>query len=216
MRAYIFGPLAAVLILTVAVAGESKDAKDTPFDHQHARGAADLPGDSLYRLPISLETSRGAQIKLSSLRGQPLLITMFYSHCALVCPLLTTDLQNIDHELSPKERAHLRVLMVSFDAERDTPAELEAFEQAHSIHDSRWITARASAGDVRLLAAALGIRYRALPDHSFNHSTVISLTDKDGVVRSRAIGLKSADAAFMTTVRSVSAAGATYRAAGVQ
>ena len=214
MRKYIFGHLAAVLILTAAAAGESKDANDTPSDHQHARGTTDLPGESLYQLPISLETSRGAKIKLSSLRGQPLLITMFYSHCTLVCPLLTKDLQNIEHELTPKERAYIRVLMVSFDAERDTPAELKAFEQEHSIHDSRWITARASAGDVRLLAAALGIRYRALPDHSFNHSTVISLADKDGVVRGRAIGLKSADAVFMTTVRSVSAAGATNRTAG--
>ena len=207
MRKYIFLHLAAALMLTVAVAGESPDANHTPSDHQHARGRTNLPSESLYQLPISLDTSRGAKIALSSLRGHALLITMFYSHCTLVCPLLTKDLQNIDDNLAPKERAHLRVLMVSFDPERDTPAELKAFEQEHSIHDSRWITARASAGDVRLLAAALGIRYRALPDHSFNHSTVISLADNDGVVRGRAIGLKSADAAFMTIVRSVSAAG---------
>ena len=214
MRKHIFSHLAAVLILTVVVAGESKGANDTQSDYQHAPAARALPGESLYQLPISLETSRGATIPLSSLRGQPLLITMFYSHCTLVCPLLTTDLQNIDNMLTAKERARIRVLMVSFDAERDTPAELTVFEHEHSIRDSRWVIARASAGDVRLLAAVLGIRYRELPDHSFNHSTVISLADKDGVVRARAIGLKSADAAFMTMVRSVSAAGTTNRTAG--
>ena len=165
--------------------------------------AAALPGDSLYQLKISLETSQGEKVALSSLRGKPVLITMFYSHCTIVCPLLTTDLQNIDEELTAKERANIRVLMVSFDAERDTPAELEAFKDAHSIRDSRWIVARAGAGDVALLAAALGIRYRELPDHSFNHSTVISLADKEGVVRARAIGLKSADAAFMFKLRSL-------------
>ena len=201
-----FGHLAPVLILTAAVAGGSKGANATACDHQYTGGATELPGESLYQLPISLETSQGVKMPLSSLRGQPLLITMFYSHCTLVCPLLTTDLQNIDDELTPKERACIRVLMVSFDAERDTPAELKTFAKEHSIHDSRWITARASAGDVRLLAAALGIRYRELPDHTFNHSTVISLADKDGVVRARAIGLKSADAAFMATVRSSSVA----------
>ncbi len=165
--------------------------------------AAALPGDSLYQLKISLETSQGEKIALSSLRGKPLLITMFYSHCTVVCPLLTTDLQNIDDELAPSERARIRVLMVSFDAEHDTPAELEAFKNEHSIRDSRWIVARAGAGDVALLAAALGIRYRELPDHSFSHSTVISLADKNGVVRARAIGLKSADAAFMIKLRSL-------------
>ena len=164
--------VAALVLLTAGMAAESNGAR--PGD------APGLPGDSLYQLQVSLETSQGVKLPLSSLRGKPLLITMFYSHCTIVCPLLAADLKNVDHAITAKEREHIRVLMVSFDAVRDTPDELKAFEDEHSIHDSRWIIARTTAGDVALLAAALGSRYRELPDHSFNHTRVISLADKDG------------------------------------
>ena len=90
-------------------------------------------------------------------------------------------------------------------------AALKDFENQHHIADPRWVVTRASANDVRLVAAVLGIRYRELPDHSFNHSAVISLADRDGVVRARAIGVQAVDASFMTTLKSLSAAGSASR-----
>ena len=100
---------------------------------------------------------------------------------------------------------------ITLDTKRDTPTELRNFERQHQIHDPRWIVARASANDVRLVAAVLSIRYRQLPDHSFNHSAVISLADRDGVVRATALGVQAADASFMATVQSLSAAGSANR-----
>jgi len=38
---------------------------------------------------------------------------------------------------------------------------------------------------VRKLAAALGVQYRAIENGDFNHSTVISLLDRDGRIASR-------------------------------
>jgi hypothetical protein len=65
--------------------------------------------------------------------------------------------------------------------------------------DGNWITARAA--DVPTLAATLGIQYRELPDRSFNHSTVISVTDRDGAVRARTGELNGPDPAFLTAMR---------------
>jgi protein SCO1/2 len=160
-----------------------------------------IPGTSLYQLPVTLETAEGAALKLSELRGQPLIVTMFYSHCTSVCPLLTGQLQRLMAELSPAERQQIRVLMVSFDSVRDTPQELKGFKSEHRIEDSNWFVSRASAADVRSLAAALGIRYRELPDHSFNHSAVISVADRGGTVRARTSELTGPDTPFIQAVR---------------
>ena len=55
---------------------------------------------------------------------------------------------------------------------------------------------------VRTLAAALGIRYRAQPDGTFNHTSALILLDRDGriVARSEVTGLQP-DPHFVATVR---------------
>ena len=215
MKTFVRAVMAGLLTTAASISSaQMSDMENMPQHHHDLLEAAEVPGDSLYRLPIALVTADGAGIALSSLRGQPLLLTMFYSHCTSICPLLTADLQKIDGQLTPDQRTRTRVLMVSFDAVRDTPAELKGFEQLHHIDDPRWVIARASAGDVRLLAAALGIRYRELPDHSFNHSAVITLADRDGVVRARAVGVQAADSQFLDTLRSIAAAGSASRPDG--
>ncbi len=159
-----------------------------------------LPGDSLYQLPITLTTASGTSLKLSELRGRPALITMFYGQCSSVCPLLTLQLQRITQHLSRSEQLKLRVLMVSFDSARDTPESLSAFAQEHHIEGNNWIIARTSAADVRALAVALGIQYRELPDHSFNHSTLISLADRDGVIQDKTTDLSDVDGDFVAAI----------------
>jgi protein SCO1/2 len=164
--------------------------------------AADrVPGDSLYQLPVMLTTAEGATLKLSDLRGQPLVITMFYTHCTSICPLVTAQLQRLMSHLSPAAQHQVHVLMVSFDSLRDTPEVLSAFKAEHHIRGTNWVIARASASDVRSLAAALGIRYRELADHSFNHSAVISVADRDGTIRNRTSQLTGADKAFLHAVQ---------------
>ena len=168
--------------------------------------AEELPGDSLYRLTIPLQTADGATVPLADLRGKPILITLFYSQCSSVCPMITVQLQNIDRHLTQKARHNLTILMLSLDSDRDTPEALQTFKQNHHIDDPRWIVARASATDVRTLAAVLGVRYRQLPDQSFNHSAVITLADRDGVIKGHAEGVTAGGAAFLRKVESTAAA----------
>lgn len=160
-----------------------------------------LPGDSLYQLDMALQGADGAALRLAQFRGRPLLVTMFYGHCTAVCPLLTAQVQRLVGSVPPSERSQLRVLMVSFDSALDTPQTLREFRAEHHIEDPNWITARAEAADVRMLAAALGIQYRELPDHTFNHSTVICLADREGTVRACTSELNGPDAPFVAAVR---------------
>jgi protein SCO1/2 len=170
--------------------------------HHHEIPAADvIAGDSLYQLPMQMQVSDGQTLNLSDLRGKPLIVTMFYTHCSSVCPLLTAQVQRLVSSLTPGERQQIAILMVSLDALRDTPEVLADFKAERHIQDNNWFVARASSSDVRALAAALGIRYRELPDHTFSHSAIISVTDANGTVRARTSDMTGADAEFLTAVR---------------
>ncbi len=193
-------------LIMAALGSNAWTADSPPTGHHNMPGMQDmpalepLPGSSLYQLDVLLEPAGSAPIRLATLKGKPLLITMFYSHCTSVCPLLTTQLQHLVAALAPTDQQRLQVLMVSFDTERDAPQALAAFMAEHHIRDPNWRVARGSTSDVRALAAALGIQYRELPDHSFNHSAVITLLDAEGVPRAHTQMITGQDPAFLASV----------------
>ena len=194
------------LLMAGGLAGAAAEP-EVPAAHSHESMAAEaVSGDSLYQLSIKLTTSQGEPLDLDSFRGRPLLVAMFYSRCTSVCPILTMTLQRLDLALTETERANVRVLMVSLDAAHDSPAALAEFAATHHLDGGRWVVARAQSDDVRTLAAALGVRYRALPDGTFNHSTVISLLDRAGVIRARTTALTEVDPEFLGAVRSMAQA----------
>jgi protein SCO1 len=197
--------LAVVSVVLTAVCcsadAASVESRQGPTQTASSPEMSALPGTSLYRLPVSLTTSTGASMQLSEFRGLPLIVTMFYSQCASVCPVLTLQLQHIIDRLSPADRRQIHILMVSFDSVRDSPEALADFKAEHHISTDQWIIARASPKDVRMLAAALGIQYRELSDHTFNHSAILSVTDRDGTVRARTSELNDSDGAFVAAVK---------------
>jgi protein SCO1 len=158
---------------------------------------AATPGDSLYKLEVPLTDQAGRAVTLDVHRGKPVLVTMFYGSCPHVCPILISTMQRLERELPEAQRGRLRVLMVSLDPERDTPAKLTEVAGRHGVDLKRWTLARAGEADVRRLAAALGIQYRQLPDGEFNHATVITLLDPDGRIRKRTSSLLRLEKEFV-------------------
>lgn len=145
-----------------------------------AAAPAPLPGDSVYQLQLALTDQSGAATTLERYRGGPVLISMFYGSCPHVCPMLIATIQRYENNLPAASRGRLRVLMVSLDPARDTPAKLTEVAQQHGVDLARWTLARTDEASVRKLAAVLNIQYRKLPDGEINHSTVITLLDADG------------------------------------
>jgi protein SCO1/2 len=93
------------------------------------------------------------------------------------------------------------VLAISLDPARDSPAALAALAARHGLDTPRWTLARAANGDVRRVAAALGVRYRMLPDGEINHSTVIALLDADGRIMATTATVGRVDDDFAARVR---------------
>jgi protein SCO1/2 len=143
---------------------------------------ADVPPDSVYQLHAQLTTQTAATAGLDLHRGHPTLITMFYGSCPAACPMLITSMQVYESQLDESAQAQLRVLLVSFDAPRDTPRELDRLAKLHRADATRWTFASAADPDARRIAALLGISYRRLPNGDFDHSLLITLLDGDGRV----------------------------------
>jgi protein SCO1/2 len=144
-----------------------------------------LPGDSVLRVTAKFQDQAGKPFTLAQRRGGVQLVTMFYSSCPYACPLIIDTGKGIDHALSPGERAKLRVLLLSLDPKRDTPAKLAALSTKRKIDNARWTLGTSDEAGVRQTAAALGIRYRQLANGEFNHSSVMILLDADGRILAR-------------------------------
>lgn len=172
-----------------------------------AASPAALPGDSAYRLADTYTDQAGSDFQLADGRGRVRLVAMFYTSCRYVCPLIIDSAKGVEHALAPAERARLGVLLVSLDPARDDVAALRSVFDKRRLDPARWTLARTEAAGVRKLAAVLGVRYRALADGEFNHTSALVLLDRDGSVLARTEKLGSVpDPAFLAAVKAALAA----------
>ena len=166
----------------------------------NARAAGDLPGNSIYQYRPPLTDQNGRVFDIASLRGGPVLVSMFYSSCEMVCPMIFETIGMTLKALPAAGQDRVKVLVVSFDPARDSVAVLKAKADAHHC-DTRWTLARTDEASARKLAALLGVQYRRLASGEFNHSSTIELLDADGRIAARTGTLASVDPALLKALR---------------
>lgn len=161
-----------------------------------------LPLDSIYQLPIKLVDQTGNTFEWNTLRGKPRVISMFYTSCQFVCPLIIDAGKAIEKGLTPAQQKRLGIIVVSMDPKRDTVAALKRVFVERGLDAARWTLTSPKANDVRTIAGLLGIRYRQLSNGDFNHSTMLLLLDANGRVLTRTEKVGAVvDQEFLTAVR---------------
>lgn len=167
-----------------------------------AAGPPPLPRDSVYQLPLQLTDQSGKTSDWRTRRGKPQLVSMFYTSCQYICPLIVDSGKAVEKSLTPEQRQKLGILLVSMDPQRDTPAALQSIVEKRHLDTARWTLASPPASDVRAAAGVLGIRYRQLADGEFNHTSALVLLDADGriLARTEQVGSKP-DPDFIAAVR---------------
>ncbi len=163
---------------------------------------ARLPGESVYQLSARLTDQHGKRFDWSERRGKAQLVSMFYTSCQYICPLIVDSGKAVEKQLAPSERERLGILLISMDPARDTPAALTSIAGKRKLDPARWTLASPAQADVRKIAGVLGIRYRALADGEFNHTSALVLLDSEGriLARTEQMGAK-VDPEFMAQVR---------------
>jgi protein SCO1/2 len=168
-----------------------------------AWAATPLPGDSVYNLPMQLTDQAGQQQMLSARRGRLQLVTMFYTSCQMVCPLIIDSLRLTRNALDPQARAKLDLLAVSFDPAKDDVATLRTYADKRKLDPKIWTLARAESAQVRQLSGVLNLQYRQLPDGEFNHSSELILLDADGRIAARTTVIGRLDPEFVKAIDEV-------------
>ncbi|MBW8368995.1 MAG: SCO family protein, partial [Arenimonas sp.] len=88
------------------------------------------------------------------------------------------------------------------DPARDDTAALASVARKRKLDPARWALARTDAANVRSVAALLGVRYRALAEGEFNHTSALVLLDHQGRVLARTERLGPVpDPAFLAAVK---------------
>jgi protein SCO1 len=150
---------------------------------------------------VAIETASGEQISFSQTGGSVRIATMFYTHCPGVCPLTIAALQELDRRLTTAQRRGLRVVLLSLEPARDSPAALRVFMNTHRIASDRWLLGRTSAAETDVFADFLRIHSRRLSDGSINHSSALVLLDAQGRTLARTADDGISNSEFVAAVR---------------
>jgi protein SCO1/2 len=170
-----FRPLALPLLLVMALllAG-CHGATPLPFRLTNLTG-------HMPQLEFSLTSDEGKTVSAADYRGKVVLLFFGYTHCPDVCPLTMAKLHVVMQKLG-KSADGARILFVSVDPTRDTPAVLHGYVNAFDKH------AVGLTGTPRAVEALVK-RYRSAftrepagkdGNYEVSHSSAIYLFDREG------------------------------------
>jgi protein SCO1/2 len=125
---------------------------------------------------------------LATFRGQPVILAMTFTRCEYACPAIVADISRARAALPPEIAAKTRVVLVSFDSERDTPVALAAYRGRAGL-DAGWTLLRGSPENVRELAMLLGVKYQQDGRGQFSHSNLFTVLNAGGEVVHQQMGL---------------------------
>jgi protein SCO1/2 len=187
-----FATRSTLLVLCAALAaGLGLYLSQRHFAAPRAVAAASLPADLRAVRPISpprvLEDWRvtradGVPIGPAELRGRWTVVFLGFTHCPDVCPTTLAELANAQKQWQRLPEARRpRLLFVSVDPERDTPA--RTGEYARYFSADTW-AATAEATPLAHFAQAMGMVYMKVPleggDYTMDHSATLVVLDPQG------------------------------------
>ncbi len=168
-----------------------------------AAATDELPHNSVYKLDVSVTDQEGQTTQwrdAANASSGPRIVSMFYTRCDYVCPMLFEAIRNIELQLPPVQRQRLQVGLITLDPARDDVAALKKTASQRGGDTARWRLYRTQPKDVRKLAGVLGVQFRQLKNGEFNHSTLIVLLDPQGVELARTDNITKPDANFIKAV----------------
>lgn len=128
-----------------------------------------------------LQTHDGSEADETVFEGQWDLVFFGFTHCPDICPLTLKVLQNARAELAANGFEPLpRIVLVSVDPERDTPARLAAYIRAFG-DDNLGLTGNLD--ELRKLTGGIGIFFEKRGDgdqYGVDHSSVVVVIDPQG------------------------------------
>ncbi|MCW8916297.1 MAG: SCO family protein [Magnetovibrio sp.] len=125
----------------------------------------------------------GKHVKLSDFLGKPVVISLIYSSCADVCPVITSTLIDVD-EIARKAVGDdaYTILTIGFDTGEDNPVRMKSFAKNQGVDISdHWKFLSGDIASIAGLSDDLGFQFFE-STKGFDHLTQTSILDRHGKV----------------------------------
>lgn len=138
----------------------------------------------------SLRDVEGQAFETSQLTGKPLLVSMIYTSCHHVCPLITRNLADtIDIAREALGDDAFAVATIGFDWKIDTPDRMRQFEVQQGVaHVPDWHFLASDSATINALSDNLGFLYYASAK-GFDHLAQTTVIDSDGKIYRQVYGV---------------------------
>lgn len=138
------------------------------------------PAGPRYGAPFVLTSATGEPFDSRALHGHPHALFFGFTHCPDICPSTLAEMTAFMAQLGP-DADRLKVVFISVDPERDTPAEIKEYL---SNFDKRIAGLTGTPADIAKVTRAYGIVAvrQALPNggYTMDHSAGVLLIDGSG------------------------------------
>ncbi len=157
----------------------------------------DITGNSQFASDFALPDTAGKIRTLGEFKGKAVVVFFGYTHCPDVCPETMARLMRVLALLSPQARSEVRILFVSVDPARDTPAAMRDYVGAFDAEHAYGLTG--SERQIESLAKRYRVAYQMEkrdPNGSYEvtHSSAVYVFDAQGRARLLATDQDSPDA----------------------
>lgn len=172
----------ALCLLCVTVGATASYDRDDAMQVSQAAIGRDIGNHTL-------RDRDGQPFVLSDLRGKPLVVSMIYTSCHHVCPLITKNLADtveIAREALGEEA--FAVITIGFDWRVDTPEQMRNYAKQQGVSRPNWHFLSADAGTVAALTENLGFQYFP-SSKGFDHLAQTTIVDRDGVIYRQVYGV---------------------------
>lgn len=176
-----------VIILSLTTAAAVAASDDQQFVHEAALAASQAAiGQALGH--SVLRDTQGQPFPLQLLAGKPIVLSMIYTSCHHVCPLIT---QNLEKTVAIAREAlgddAFTVVTIGFDWQVDTPEQMRVYAASRRIDDENWHFLSGDAETIAAITRDVGFQYVASAK-GYDHLSQTTIIDGSGRIYRQVYG----------------------------
>lgn len=179
---HVLAGCAAALCFGGAAGGQAQSISNAPSALDEKR-ALEISQNAIGRKlgDYVLRDTAGNRVRLSSFQGRPLVISMIYSSCSDVCPVITQTLDAADRVARDAlGEDSYTIVTIGFDVAADNPAQMKSFARQYGVPlGEHWRFLSGDAQTVLQLSDDLGFQFYESPK-GFDHLTQTTIVDAQG------------------------------------
>ena len=149
-----------------------------------------------------LRDLRGQAFQLGQLAGRPIVVSMIYTSCHHICPMITRNLaRNVEVAREALGEEAFTVVTIGFDWQVDSPERMRQFATEQGVSDvDDWYFLAADASTIDALSKNLGFLF--FPSaKGFDHLVQTTIVDRDGIIYRQLYGVDVDTQAFVEPLK---------------